>query len=412
MVRKSKVRLSHVLEYGVYRLIEFLLSLLPMRAVCKLGRGVGSLGYYSSTKYRLLVLKNLRIAVGESYDLPALEKLSLETFKKGGANFMASLKASTMKPDKVAELLRVRGYEHLAALEEEGKGAIVAMGHMGSWEVLTRLNQMMSAEANWGAVFRPLNNPLMDRLIRKRRSAENLMLFSNKESFLKGALHLKEGGFLLILSDQRAARVGTLASFFGRVSSCIPLPALLAKRNGVGVLVLSMEMTDLGEWEVVIERVREEGGEIKTSDVMEGVEKMMSRSLSDGFWFHDRWRLTKAKPFSISYKKSDLETVRQGKPVRIICHGAEQREEWTRQMEAALPAVEVTHTPLSQDVEGLVSRLNHAEDQMESPFELVIDAAGGQTLAGFAKEKRIPFYSNTGGLDRGSFLNSLGAKGD
>jgi len=424
MARQSKVRASHLIEYAFYRLAEFFFSFLPMSAVCRLGRGLGFLAYIISARYRALVLRNLRIAVGERHDVQSIEELAIESFKKGGANLLSSLKAATMKPEKLAEFVTVRGKEHLSALNEKGEGAIVAMGHMGSWEVLTRLNLVISPGASWGAVFRPLNNPLMDRLIRKRRSAENLQLFSSKESFLKGSVHLKDGGFLLVLSDQRAKRVGTVASFFGRVSSCVPLPALLAKRSGVGVLALSMEMTELGRWEVVIEKVSEGGEPVTTSQVMAGIERAMSRSLADGFWFHDRWRLEK-KPFFFPFKKSDLDTLKQGKPMRVICYGEELREEWVESMRNALPAVEVFHAWIdadgetgkrkvnslsARDQDSLVRGLKAAEDEMAGPFELVIDLTGGEVLANFSKERRIPFYSNTEGHSVREFLENLGAE--
>ncbi|MEY4487724.1 MAG: hypothetical protein RIQ79_232, partial [Verrucomicrobiota bacterium] len=102
------------------------------------------------------------------------------------------------------------------------------------------------------------------------------------------AAHLRAGGSLGVLSDQRAGKAGELVPFFGRLTSCTPIPSVLARRTGAIVLGVSLRTLDLGRWELKMHRLE---GEPTTRNVMSLLERMISESPTDVFWLQERWRI-------------------------------------------------------------------------------------------------------------------------
>jgi len=156
--------LLHRLEYGAFRSVEGIVARLPMDSCAVLGRLIGRFFQLVSPRYRHLIRRNLRIATAENpLCREELDQLVDETFRRAGANFISSLKSATMSLEQLAENIETTHCD-LLSRERAGNGLLVTIPHMGNWEIMTNLSGRYAGISNFGAVYRPLDNPLMDKL--------------------------------------------------------------------------------------------------------------------------------------------------------------------------------------------------------------------------------------------------------
>lgn len=308
--------LLHRLEFALYRGVECILSMMSIEDCVRLGRGIGSVIHACSPSYRRLVRRNLRIATAlEGIDPANLDKLVVETFRRGAANFLGTLRTEFSRTEELLERIDTEGLDILETTENKDRGFLIAMPHMGNWEALTRLGSTYSSNRRYGGVYRPLQNPLMDDLTRERRTSGGAQLFSRKDGFHPPASLLRDGGVLVVLADQRAGGSGEVIPFFGKLTSCSPLPNLLARRSKARVASLSISSSGDGRWKLCMMPI-DEGS--NTPEIMSQLEAAMRLSLPDVFWFHDRWRTDRARPLSFFTKVRPGVAEAASVPLRLI----------------------------------------------------------------------------------------------
>ena len=287
-----------------------------METCVSIGRGLGTFLHAISGKYRRLVARNLRIATAPAPPSPAdLENLVRETFRRGGANFLASLKTQIMPVADLAKQIDPEGLRLLGRNRLEGRGTVVAMAHMGNWEALTRLGALVLETGTYGGVYRPLDNPLMDELTRSRRTSTGAMLFSRKDGYYSPSSFLREGGALAVLGDQRAGARGTAMPFLGKNTTCPPLLEMMAKRGRARIVTLEMRTTGPGQWLLALHPLREKAD---TAEIMAALESILRSSLPDVFWFHDRWTTNAQYPLSLFTKLDPEMAATATVPLRLV----------------------------------------------------------------------------------------------
>lgn len=294
--------LSHRLEYAVYRGFEGLLGMLPLDLVSLAGEGLGLIAWAASKKHRRLVTRNLRIATALHAPSPAaLRRMVRETFLNAGSNLLSSMKAALMTPETLRPSIDFEGLEHLRTPTDAGRGVALVWSHMGNWEMLAQLVPELGDHVHGGPIYRPLENPLLDRLTVERRTQQGAVVFNKHDGFNGPAGLLRGGGVVSIMTDQRAGGHGELCPFFGRLSSCTPLPALLTRRTKAAMVTLSITSLQPGRWRL---RVRPVPDGARTPEVLKHLETAMRDQLTDVFWFHDRWRIDRTRPLSFYTKES------------------------------------------------------------------------------------------------------------
>jgi len=307
------VSLGNYISYGIYRGFELVLKPFPMPVVCVIGGIIGSLGSILLPGRKKMVIRNLRIAFGDQLSLDEIHTLCRKTYWRTGANFIAALKANTMEPEDLHKCMEITGVENLHAARKDNVGFILLLAHMGSWEILVQMHLIIAGLLPFGGLYRPLGNPLLDRLVKRRRQKTGTKLFSRADGFFTPIAHLKEGGTLGAFSDQNAGKHGMSVPFFGKLGSLTNLPALLHRRTGAPVMPVSMETVSHGQWRVVIHPAIEISDKEKTNATLttglcaKAFEQMMSTSPADVLWMHGYWKVGTKRPLKIDglQKKKD-----------------------------------------------------------------------------------------------------------
>jgi KDO2-lipid IV(A) lauroyltransferase len=183
-----------------------------------------------------------------------------------------------------------------SAATKRGKGVLFFSGHFANWEVMSFLAVQLGFGG--GVVYRPQNNPFVDRwLVRER------MKNGSKDPITKGPAGtrrifslLRQGGTICLLVDQKTNE-GVPAQFFGREAMTTPAPAALALKLGASLLPAQLERTKGSRFRFRLHPPIEfapSGDHARdtlelTQRITEKIESMIRERPSQWLWIHRRW---------------------------------------------------------------------------------------------------------------------------
>jgi len=324
--------ISDYFLYGIYRVFEFALKLLPMQVACWIGSALGSLTYLLFKERRHIVTRNLRIAFGEEMNHDEIHSLTHQTFQYSVSNLIASFRTSSFSNKQLRSRVEILGEENIEAARAQGaddNGLIYLICHMGNWELMAQVHILLPNIGPPATLYRPLDNPLIDKLIQRRRGSEGTKLFSRHDGFFKPIAYIKKGGSLGILADQHAGTSGVAVPFFGKLTSMTNLPAIIHRRTGAPILPMSMTSTSLGNWRVTIHPAIKIPSDQKTNTQFitnlcaKAYETIMRSNPADVLWMHGYWKVGSKGPLKIDglqKKKSGRQRSLATKPFRVIVY--------------------------------------------------------------------------------------------
>lgn len=194
------------------------------------------------------------------------------------------------------ERLEVEGTQYGDAAVARGKGVLFISGHLSNWEVMPNAARQLGYEG--GIVYRPPNNPFVDRYISRQRAKQG-----PSEQITKGAhgtrrifTQLRRGKSIFILVDQKTYE-GIPAPFFGRDALTTSAPASLALKLGSAIVPVSCVRAKGARFRI---RVHPEvkitpSGSFNddvlalTKKINETFEAIVREAPGQWLWTHHRW---------------------------------------------------------------------------------------------------------------------------
>lgn len=222
------------------RLVRILLGLLgrmPLRWVGALGAAGGRLAYLFGGRE----VRNARVNLALCFPaMPARqrEQLVRENLIETGRSLAQMIRIWRGSPRDWARVIDDNGFIVAGrALIDRGHGLIVAVPHLGNWELIA---YQITRIAPTTALYRPARMSAMDDLMREGRALSGITPVPTDRQGLK-ALHgaLQRGELIVILPDQvpkTAGASGVVAPFFGHPAMTMTLISRLARRHGSPVL--------------------------------------------------------------------------------------------------------------------------------------------------------------------------------
>lgn len=291
MGKKKNKKAAWLAEYAIYRVVETAFRLIPVSSCYQMGAILGGIAHDFVPKRRRMVLRNLTIAFGHEKSAHEIRNLAKQVFETTTGNLLASIKTATMSTESFSECVTVENGEDVAQFTKENNGAIYLLPHMGNWEAMAHLENTIYKDVSNAGMYRPLNNPYLDALVKERREGTGSKLFARNDGMSAPLNHIRNKGLLGILADQRVGKSGQITPFFGRLTSFSPLPQIFKKRTSCGVLSVSVITTHPGHWIIRYTKVADKNTELNTGDVAHAMEQAMRESPADCFWLQDRWKL-------------------------------------------------------------------------------------------------------------------------
>ncbi len=286
------MKVRYIIENALIRCTVAVLSLLPFSAISWIARRFGDLAYRIMAKRRAIALANLERAFGSSLPLERKKQLARKAFQHTALSIVELYFVRKLARE-AHQRFTFHGFEHHEAAFAEGKGVILVISHLGSWEYLSFLPYLKGTPSC--VVVKSIKNPLLDRQIDALRRVMKVDPVAKKSSSKKILTELKANHLAAILIDQWAGPEGLWTSFFGHETSTTSIPARLAKKTGAVLLPAACIRTGDWRYEIRFEKpVGVAAGETWERDTTEALNRLLEeeirRTPDQWTWGHKRWK--------------------------------------------------------------------------------------------------------------------------
>ena len=287
--------LRHAAEATAWFAFVGCCRVLGLNIASALGGAVGRHVFYRVNGLMNRARENLRAAYPEKSDV------ELEPIIRGMCDNLGRTVAEYAHLDKfsmqgVDPRLEITNLHIAEQLLSQGRGVIFFSGHFANWELMPFAATQIGFHG--GEVYRPQNNPFIDRWLVKQRSRNG-----TPNQFAKGPRGtrqmfslLRNGKAVYLLADQKTNE-GIPVPFFGREAMTTPAPALLALKVGAVLLPASIERLKGSRFRITLHSPIEltPSGDTNrdvytlTRAINDAIEKCVRARPEQWLWIHRRW---------------------------------------------------------------------------------------------------------------------------
>jgi KDO2-lipid IV(A) lauroyltransferase len=273
-----------------------LVSYIPFRVARWFGYILGTLFYWIPNRERRVARINLELCFPE-YSRQERERL-LRLSLVENARTLLEL-PGVWRGDPEQWMRRVdgrQGERFLQPFLDRGKGVIVAIPHLGNWELHAHY---LSKIAPSTALYRPPRQRELEDIIRRGRSRTGARLVPTNAQGVKALYSaLKAGELVAILPDQQPKRkeksAGVFAPFFHEPALTMVLLNRLARKTGATVVFSFPERLAGGEgfrmhWFEAPEGIADEDPETAAAALNRGVERCVRVCPHQYQWSYKRF---------------------------------------------------------------------------------------------------------------------------
>jgi KDO2-lipid IV(A) lauroyltransferase len=287
-------KLRHGAEAALFRVFMGFFRLLGLDGASAVGGFIGR-QIFARTRITKRARGNLKAAFPEKSDA------EIETILAGMWDNLGRTLAEYAHLDKFhasnkpGARLFVSGDAISDAEVAKASGTLFLSGHLANWEL------MPIAAAQWGyqggLVYRPPNNPYVDRYISRQRALLGPKEQISKHFGTRRIFSLLRGGQAIYMLVDQKTNEGIAAPFFGRDAMTTPVPAALALKMGARIVFVSNKRLGGAHFHVTVHPPLEftASGD-QERDVREltiainaRMEDMVRADPSQWLWIHRRW---------------------------------------------------------------------------------------------------------------------------
>ncbi len=205
------------LIYLIVRAFGFIISRLPMSAALALGRVIGIVGYYISSKHKSIAYSNLKVAFARSKKPSEIKYIVKRLFQNYGQNLVEIFHLPSIHKQGWEKFMKVEGQQHVQEALKQKKGVILLAMHFGSWELSSFMGQVL------GHPYKVLAKPQgrytqLDDLLNSYRQCVGSDVILRGRGTRELVEGLRNNDVIGMVVDQ-GGKDGTLAKFFGRSAS-------------------------------------------------------------------------------------------------------------------------------------------------------------------------------------------------
>jgi len=291
------LKLWYLVEFGAAQTLLFFIGVAPLPLVLAMADFSARLSFLLWRSRRRTAIDNL-LNAGICTNKVAARRMAFASFRAFtfmvAESIVARRRLTSENWSNHVKLKLSPAAE--ALLKKPGLGLLAASAHIGNWEVAARAVSMIKPMC---VVFRPFNNPYLDRAARKSRSGENLRLVSrldqNPMRFIEA---LANGEIVALMIDQHVTKGRVAVQFFGRPAWTTQTVAMLHLMTRAPLLLafairtgpLRYEVQTLGPIQGERSGDREKDILTLTQELTNEIEKIARMYPEQYMWGHRRWK--------------------------------------------------------------------------------------------------------------------------
>ena len=222
--------------YWFYRLVALCVRSLPLKGAYWLGLRICDAFYFLNRRGARAVHEHLRLVFEYQGILPSrriLDGCTRKTFQYFGKYLADFIRYRKLTAEGIRERVSIQGLEHIEAIRNSKRGAILLTAHYGNWELGGSFLASMGLPIN--AVVRPVASPALERVFHYFREQRGIKVIPLAHAGVGIIKALKRGEAVALVGDRDFTGNGRPHRFFGHET---PLPrgaAWFAHRTGVPV---------------------------------------------------------------------------------------------------------------------------------------------------------------------------------
>tara|TARA_Y100000741_G_scaffold134939_1_gene101650 strand:+ start:513 stop:1367 length:855 start_codon:yes stop_codon:yes gene_type:complete len=278
----------HLTQYVIIIFLFILFRVIGFKASSNFGFFIGKyLGPLFRSK--LSIINNLKKAqINGNY-----KQIATNVLGNYGRIFAEYVHLKNFKNDKLNNHISIEGREYLEKIKNNKQSVVFISGHFNNFELMAM--QIDKAEVDCAAIYRPLNNPYLNKIMEKIRKRDicKKQIKKGRSGTREIIKLLKKGTSIALMVDQRV-REGEKALFFKHLATSTTIPAQLIKKYNCDLVPIYIERKNKFDFKMYVSKPikinkNKSSGEI-TLFINKILEKMILKNVDQWIWTHDRWR--------------------------------------------------------------------------------------------------------------------------
>ena len=280
--------------------VWYSLSLLPLRVHYLLSDCLFWI-LYGMIGYRKRVVRgNL------ASSFPEKTEAELQQIERGFYHFFCdylveSIKLLTINREELKRRLVFKGTETVNEVVESGQSCAVYLGHYCNWEWITSLPLWVTAKAQCGQIYHPIENKDFDRLFLRLRQRMGAVCIPMQDTLRKILEYRQQGQPVVIgyISDQKPhwVNIHHWVDFLHHDTPVLTGTERIARKVKHAVFYMDVRRIRRGYYEAefrLITREPQQMPEYRLTDVdYEMLEASIRRAPEFWLWSHKRWARTR-----------------------------------------------------------------------------------------------------------------------
>ena len=207
----------------------------------------GAAWFWLSAAQRRAALDNYAAALGRDRADPEVAHVARRAFQNYGRMLMDFLLMGSLTPEELVRRMTIDGRDQLDAALAKGRGAIMAVPHMGSWDMAGSYAGALGYPI--AAVAERFPGSLNDAVVRTRQRFGLNVIGLGRSAVRAITTALEANSIVALLCDLEQGP-GVKVRFFGRTSIVPGGPAAIALKTGAALVPACQYMTSPGHHHV------------------------------------------------------------------------------------------------------------------------------------------------------------------
>ena len=221
------------------------------------------------------------------------KKIAINVLGNYGRIFAEYVHLKNFKNDRLNHHITIEGREYLERIKNKKQSVVFISGHFNNFELMAM--QIDKAEVDCAAIYRPLNNPYLNKIMEKIRKRDicKKQIKKGRSGTREIIKFLKKGTSIALMVDQRV-REGEKALFFKHLATTTTIPAQLIKKYNCDLVPIYIERKNKFDFKMYVSKPikinKNKSSDEITLFINKILEKMILKNVDQWIWTHDRWR--------------------------------------------------------------------------------------------------------------------------
>tara|TARA_B100000029_G_scaffold332966_1_gene325129 strand:- start:661 stop:1527 length:867 start_codon:yes stop_codon:yes gene_type:complete len=285
--------IKYFFQFIIIIIFFILFKSIGYKNASNLGSKIGKL-FGKKIRSDKIIKKNLNIIEGNSsLNINNKDKIVNDVFSNYGRILSEYVYLSKFKKGYLKKYVKIKGNNHLEEIKSKNKKVVFVSGHFSNFELMAMFIE--DAGINLSAIYRPLNNIFLNKIMEKIR-----VKYICKNQIKKGIsgtrelLNLLKKNFSVALMIDQRVTEGVKCNLFGVPASTTTIPAQIVKKYDCEIVPVYIERYDNIKFNLTIDKPIKLNHYLSieeiTLELNKILEKMILKNPSQWILTHNRWK--------------------------------------------------------------------------------------------------------------------------